>query len=170
MKRTVRIFGAIVEIVSGQAMAWLVLVLMVLTLVEAVSRYALRQPFMIADEIGGYMVVTIIIMGLAYTWKEGRHISIDFLVIKLPPRVRQWLRLAVLVIVIATTLLLIRGNYDFVMTSFEIGRKSETWLRLPLAWPQMVLVIGSVLLLFQLIVEFTKAITAIRTKGRADEH
>ncbi len=171
MRRLARIFETTVEIVSGHGMAWLILVLMAMTLVEAVSRYAIRRPLMIADEIGGYAVVAIIFIGLAYTWKEGRHVSINFVVARIPTQVRKWLRLITVLIVIVTTSLIIKGSYEFVMVSHEIGRKSETSLRLPLEWPQAVLIIGGVLLLFQLIVEFVRTVGALKTGiGTDNEH
>jgi TRAP-type C4-dicarboxylate transport system permease small subunit len=50
------------------------------------------------------------------------------------------------------------------------GTRSGSWIRTPVAWPQITLIIGSVLLFFQLILEIIKAVRAFRLgkEGKAD--
>jgi TRAP-type C4-dicarboxylate transport system permease small subunit len=63
-------------------------------------------------------------------------------------------------VVLATvvSLIMIKAGYDMVWNSSFFGVKSGTWLRIPLKWPQMVLIVGPVLLFVQMIAEVIKAI------------
>ena len=157
MKRFVNFIEAVSVIFGGYLMGLLLLLLMVMILVEVVTRYILQSPLSIAEEIGGYILVTMTVMGLGYTWKEGGHVRVTFVVGRLPKRIKNWLRLATVVIATVVSLLMIKAGYDMVWNSSFFGVKSGTWLRTPMKWPQMVLIVGPVLLFVQMIAEVTKA-------------
>jgi TRAP-type C4-dicarboxylate transport system permease small subunit len=53
------------------------------------------------------------------------------------------------------------GAYKLVSISLMFGTRSTSWLRTPVAWPQMAIVIGAILIFFQLIVEIIKQITKL---------
>lgn len=168
MRRVLHAIEIVSHIVSGHIVGWLIMVLAGIVLVEVVTRYVMLAPLMVADEIGGYLVVAIVCMGLAYTWKEGGHIRIEFVTNRLRPRVRDRLRLATLILAMAVTGLLIKASYGMIAYSVSAGVRSHTWMRVPQAWPEMALMIGAVLLFCQLIVEVVKAAKAVRhTKGEA---
>lgn len=165
MNRLLRAIEILTERVSGQLMAWSIFVLMVLVLVEVVTRYLLNQPLSVAEEYGGYLLVAMTMIGLAYTWKEKGHISVDLLVSRLPERVRLRLRAATLLLAAALTVLLVAAGMRMVSQSFLFGTRSGSWLRTPLAWPQMIVVLGAALLALQLFAEIVTLWRALRSKG-----
>ena len=59
---------------------------MVMLLVEVLTRYILRSPLSIAEEMGGYLLVSITFMGLAYTWKEKGHVRVTLIFSRLPEK------------------------------------------------------------------------------------
>lgn len=156
--KVVRFVEAVSDIVSGHLMGWLIVVLMCMILVEVLTRYVLRSPLSVADEYGGYMLVAMTCIGLAYTWKERGHVRIELLVRKLPDKAQLWLRLITVIMAAVFALVLIEASYELVSDSYIFGRRSGSWLRTPLLWPQMVLIIGSFLLFVQLIAEVIKAV------------
>ena len=163
MKRAKWIIDILSEIVSGHLMGWIVFVLVLVVLVEVVARYFFDSPLRIADEIGAYVVVALTFMGLAYTWKQKGHVKIDFVVIRLNAKARNWLRFITLTIAIAFVLVLIYSTYDLVAYTAKFGMRSETWLRIPLLWPQMVLPLGAVILLSRILVDVIKNIDTLKT-------
>jgi TRAP-type C4-dicarboxylate transport system permease small subunit len=165
MDALLRAVETLTDWVSGWLMAWSIFVLMILVLVEVVTRYLLNQPLSIAEEYGGYLLVAMTMIGLAYTWKEKGHINVDLLFNRLPANLRRRLRLFTLAIALALTALLVAASGALVSQSFLFGTRSGSWLRTPLAWPQMILVLGSALLLLQLIVEFLRQLRALRGEG-----
>jgi TRAP-type transport system small permease protein len=161
MRRFVQVIETVNDFLSGQVQGVLLFLLMCLVLVDVATRYLLQNPLSIAEEYGAYMLVAITCLGLAYTWKEKTHVRIEVLVDKLPLRAQRVLRLITLALAFLFTLFMVPASYQLVSFSFMFGTRSGGWLRTPIAWPQITILIGAILLFFQLIAEIIKAITAL---------
>lgn len=168
MRSFIRFIESLSEVLSGRLQAWIVFFLMVLVLVDVTSRYVLRNPLSIAEEFGGYLLVAITCMGLAFAWKHESHVRVEFLVNKLPPQIRQWLRLFTVVLAFTFTVFMVLACYELVSFSFMFGTRSGSWLRTPIAWPQIPMLIGAFLIFLQLIAEIVKIIGRIHA-GRWEE-
>jgi TRAP-type transport system small permease protein len=162
MRRFVQVIETVNDFLSGQVQGILLFLLMCLVLVDVATRYLLQNPLSIAEEYGAYMLVAITCLGLAYTWKEKTHVRIEVLVDRLPLRAKRVLRLITLLIAFLFTLFMIPASYQLLSFSFMFGTRSGGWLRTPIAWPQITILIGALLLFFQLIVEIIKAVKAIQ--------
>lgn len=158
MRFLVRIIETVTEILSGHVQAWLTFALMVLVMVDVTSRYVMRDPLAIGDEYGGFGLVAITCIGLAYAWKTRSHVRVEFVIRKLPVGLQRWLRLFTLVLAIVFTGFMVYGAYKLVGISLMFGTRSTSWLRTPVAWPQMTIIVGSVLMFLQLIAEIIKHI------------
>ena len=157
MRKLVRIIEAVVSVMSGHVQAWLIFLLMWMVLAEVLSRYIWQSPMAISNEIGGYLLVCITFMGLAYTWKERGHVRVEFIFKMFPLRLRWWVRFITVISALIFALILIKAGYDFIEDSLFFQERSER-LRIPLVWPQLVLVGGAVLLFMQLVAEVIKMI------------
>ncbi len=162
MRKLVTIIETITSVVSGHLPAWTVFVLMVMVLLEVITRYLMQAPLSIADEMGGFMLVGITFVGLAYTWKERGHVSVEIVTNILPPKVKQWARFITLLMALLFCYPLIAGCYELLQDSLLFGSRSGSWMRTPLVYPQALLLIGSVLLFLQLIAEVIKAVFALK--------
>ena len=165
MNRFFRVIERISDILGGYVPAGIVVILMSMVLIEVLTRYILRSPLIIADEMGAYMLVFIAFMGLAYTWKEKGHIRIEFIISRVSVKVRKWLRLVTLGMALAFSPVIVKACYDLVDYSFTFHQRSGTWLMTPLVWPQMALLVGSILVSLQILVEFIKALRVFRVPG-----
>lgn len=163
MRSVIKVIEGISETVSGHLQGFVLCVLMALILVEVATRYVMQNPLSVAEEYGGYMLVAITYIGLAYTWKKRTHVRVEFLIEKMPRKVRLVLRLLTLVLASVFSVFMVVASVQLVQESFAFGDRSGSWLRTPLAWPQMVLILGSVLLFLQLLVEVIKAVHNIQT-------
>jgi len=168
MKRLGRILESIANI-GGYFSGWLVPAMMVLVFVEVFTRYVVRQPLMIADELSAYMLVAISYLAAAYTQKEGGQVRITALVTRLPTRVASWLRLITLSLLFLFALAITHSSYAYMALSFKLGMKSGTWLRVPLQPIQMTVAIGFAILFLVIIVELVRAIRNIRAGKSAEE-
>lgn len=146
-QRVVRFIERVSVLLGGHLMGWLLMVLMFMILVEVLTRYILQSPLSIAEEYGGYMLVAITFLGLGYTWKERGHVRVEWVINALSLKVQSWLRLITLIMATSFALIMIKASYDLVSYSYLFGTRSGSWLRTPLIWPQIVLIIGAVLLL-----------------------
>ena len=70
LQKLIKIIEKLTDIASGRLQALIIFLLMAMLLIEVLTRYVLQSPLSIAEEMGGYLLVSITFMGLAYTWKE----------------------------------------------------------------------------------------------------
>ncbi len=169
MRLLLRIIETVSEILSGHVQAWLTMALMILVMVDVISRYVMQNPLAISDEYGGFCLVAITCIGLAYAWKTRSHVRVEFIIKKLPVRKRQWLRLFTLLLAIVFTGFMVYGAIKLVSISLMFGTRSTSWLRTPVAWPQMTIVIGAILMFLQLIVEIIKQVTKLSAREEEGE-
>ena len=162
MRWLIRIIETTTDIISGHLQAWLTLALMVLVMINVVSRYVMRNPLSIAEEYGGFCLVGI-------TCITRSHVRVEFIVNKLPPRAQNWLRLFTLLLAFFFTGFMIYAAYELVNFSFMFGTRSTSWLRTPIAWPQITIVIGAALMFLQLIVEIIYQIRRIMSPQEEDQ-
>ena len=165
MDRLFRVVVWFSHYISGVLMAWSIFILMLMVLVEVVTRYIISQPLSLADEYGGYMLVAMTMIGLAYTWKEKGHIHVDLIVNRLPSSLQMKFRLVTLVLALVLSLLLVAASWELVSQSFLFGARSGSWLRTPLAWPQMALVLGAVLLVAQIFADIVRLCRGLTADG-----
>ena len=162
-----RFLEKVTTLLSGHLQGWLIFAMMVIVLVDVTSRYVLRNPLSIAEEFGGYLLVTVTVMGLAFAWQTRSHVRVEFLINKLPPAWRRWLRVLTVALAAALAVFMVIAGYQLVAFSFMFGTRSGSWLRTPIAYPQMVIAIGAALLFMQLLVELIKALG--KAAGREKE-
>ena len=169
MQKILRTIETLIRVLSGHVQGWVILFMMCLVLVDVTTRYLLQNPLSIAEEFGGYLLVAITCMGLAFAWQEGSHVRIELLIKKLPARLRQWLRLLTLTMAFVFTLFMLFASYELVSLSFLFGQRSGSWTRTPIAYPQIAILIGAVLLLFQLVAEIFRAARTLKTAKEGRE-
>lgn len=140
-----------------------------LTMAEVISRYVLQNPLILADEFGGYALVAITCLGLAYCALERSHIRITFLVERLPARPASYVRIVTLLLGIAFVATAAWVSWDFLEDSFRRNMRSNSMLMVPLKWPQMALPVGFTLFALVLVAQLVKAIQDLRAGRPADQ-
>ena len=161
LRGIVKVIEKVTDVLSGYLQAGIIFFLMVMLLAEVLTRYILRSPLSVADEMGGYLLVAITFMGLAYTWKEKGHVRVSLLIRRLPDKFGRQLRFITLILATVFTLPLIKACYDLISDSLLFESRSGSWLRTPLAYPQTILLIGAIMLFLQLVAEIIKTIIAM---------
>ena len=164
LQSIIKLIEKVTDVLSGYLQAGIIFFLMVMLLVEVLTRYILRSPLSIAEEMGGYLLVSITFMGLAYTWKERGHVRVTLIYSRLPEKAARTIRFVTLIMATAFTLPLIKACYDLLADSLLFESRSGSWLRTPLVYPQTILLVGAVLLFLQLLAEVLKFLIAMKTK------
>jgi TRAP-type C4-dicarboxylate transport system permease small subunit len=155
--------------ILGYIAGSLVIFIVLLVLVEVISRYVFNRPLMVADEFGSYLLVAVSYLAAAYCWKEKGHVRITVLVSRLPPRVSSWLRLITMLLALIVAIGLSQSAYSYLRTSFRLGMASGSWLNFPLQGPHMTLMIGFTFLSLLLVVQVTRAINKFRGGEKLEE-
>jgi len=156
LSRIVHFLEKVVRIFSRELSALLVLILVIMVMAETISRYFFNSPLMIADEFGAYFLVAIVILGAGDTWSVKGHINIDTFRKMLPDNIQRWIKVFTLLLALIFTPVLIYTSYQLVLFSGKIGMRSESWLRTPLVWPQLFLLLGFSLLFIQIFCDVIK--------------
>ncbi len=154
--------NVIIDKISGKLAAYLVFLTLVLVLSEVFARYFFNRPLQLADEFGGYLLVAITMVGLAYTLREKGHVRVEMVVDRVSAKIRKWIRVVSLSLATLFTPIFIFASYELVAFSHKLGVKSSTWVRMLQEIPQSILIFGAILLLLQLIVMLIKAIKELK--------
>lgn len=152
---------------AGYLGALVLMGIIVLTMAEVVSRYVLRSPLILSDELGGYALVVISCLGLAYCAQGGGHIRITFLVERVG-RASGPLRVAMLALGFVFLSVLAWVCWQFLADSFARNMRSNSLLMMPLKWPQLAMPVGFTLYAVVLLVQLVHAVHELRA-GRGVE-
>lgn len=136
---------------------------------EVVSRYVLRNPLILADEFGGYALVAITFLGLAYCARDGSHIRITFLVERLRVPSANRVRVATLALGVVFIGIAAWVSWRFLGDSFSRDMRSNSMLRVPLKWPQLAMPVGFTLFALVLFAQLVKAVQSLRAGRAADK-
>ncbi len=132
--------------VAAAAGAGVVLLMMSVVGYSVVNRYLLGTPITWTDELSGYLVVALVMLGAAESLRRGDHISVDLITSRLGERgqriAEMWGNIMVLVVAVS---LLISGM-GTIAYSVNFGILSEGYLEVPMWIPQSFLILGAGLL------------------------
>ncbi len=130
----------------------LVLLILVIMLVSVVwqvfSRFILRNPSTITDEISSFSLIWVGLLGAAYAAGKNLHLAIDLIpedVVKKRQNLFNGI-VFVSIAVFAFTVMII-GGFRLVQLSFQFGQTSAT-LEIPLGFIYMVVPISGILICY----------------------
>jgi TRAP-type C4-dicarboxylate transport system permease small subunit len=138
-----------------KTLEWLVIGLLAVLVLDVLwqvfSRYVLRRPSSWTDELATLLIIWVALLGASVAFLQQGHLGVDYLVAKLPPRLRLPSEIIVHVVVgfFAATILIYGGSKLVALTlltqqvSPALGVKmGHVYLALPVS--------GSFILLFSL--------------------
>jgi TRAP-type C4-dicarboxylate transport system permease small subunit len=139
-KRLNRVLEAVLVVLMS------VLVLDVLW--QVISRYLLSSPSSFTDELAGFLLIWVGVLGAAYVAGRKEHLAIDILVQKSPPgRQRILLYLIHALIFLFALSVMVTGGVILMYTRFVLEVKSAA-LQLPLGYVYIVLPISGLIIMF----------------------
>ncbi|MDG1232797.1 MAG: TRAP transporter small permease subunit [Pseudomonadales bacterium] len=145
---------------TGKAIAWLTLVMVVITCVVVAARYLFNFGSIGLQESVMYMHGTVFMLGIAFTLKEQGHVRVDVLYEKFPPRVKIYIDIAGhLLFLIPFSIFILWTSVEYVSFSWSLRESSGQ----PGGLPAVYLVKGliptmAILLLLQGISEILKGV------------
>lgn len=131
---------------GGVLSAGLILVMLAVTTVNVIGRYALGNPFRGAEEFTGYLVVALVMAGAAEAYRRGDHIAIDFIRSTSIPGLKPVGEVLYHLSVLIFALILGRTGWHTASFSRDFESYSAGYLETPMWIPQSALVLGAVLL------------------------
>lgn len=147
----------------GRAACWLVLVAVLVSTLNALSRYAFSVSSNAWLELQWYLFAAIFLLGAGYTLKANGHVRIDLVSARLSPRAQAWIDIAGgLLFLLPMTLLILYFSWPMFVASYASGEVSSDAGGL-VRWPVKALIpAGFALLALQGISEIIKRIAFLR--------
>ncbi len=141
-------FRAKVDVYLERFLIFLMAILVIDVLWQVISRYVLTSPSSFTDELAGYLLIWVGLLGSAYVTGKSEHLAIDILIQKSSEARKKVLALIIntLVALFAVSVLLVGGVW-LVYTRFYLDVNSAA-LRLPLGYVYTVLPFSGLLILY----------------------
>lgn len=115
-----------ISVAVGRAVSWLALVMVVVTFVIVVLRYAFDSGLIWLQESVTWMHAMVFMLGAAYTLQREEHVRVDVFYRNMSARRRGWVNLlGTLLFVFPLSVFFIITSYDYVAASWTIGEVSR---------------------------------------------
>ncbi len=110
----------------GSTISWLSLLMVLVTFVIVVLRYAFDLGWIWLQESVTYMHAALFLIGAAYTLKHEGHVRVDIFYRKFTPRTRAWIDLAgALFLLLPVCLFIFSVSWDYVAQSWALREGSR---------------------------------------------
>jgi TRAP-type C4-dicarboxylate transport system permease small subunit len=135
-----------------KSLEWFLVFLMSILVIDVLwqvfSRYVLNAPSSYTDELAGFLLIWVGILGAAYVAANREHLAIDLLLQRSSPERKYKLEIiiAVCIIIFSVTVLIIGGTW-LAYTRFYLSVQSAA-LGLPLGIIYLVLPISGILITY----------------------
>ena len=132
--------------IAGVLSSLLIFVSFCLMIFAIFQRYFLNTPLKWGDEMLGYLLVAIVMSGVAEALRRGDHVAIDLLTSFFGIKIRALLTYLSYTAVLAFAVIFGISADEVVRFSYGFGSYSPGYLEAPMWIPQSTMIAGSVLL------------------------
>jgi TRAP-type C4-dicarboxylate transport system permease small subunit len=120
-------------------------------LLQVISRYLFKSPLGFTDELAGYLLIWVGLLGAAYATGERQHLAIDLISQKFNPTHRKYLEIGISLCIVAFTVSVLGvGGIWLVYTSFLFGQISAA-MEVPLGFVYLIVPISGILIVYYVI-------------------
>ena len=115
---------------------------------QVFSRYLLSSPSSFTDELAGFLLIWVGVLGAAYVAGRKEHLAIDILVQRSPPARQRSLKFIIHSLIFLFALsVMVTGGAVLVYTRFVLQVKSAA-LQLPLGYVYVVLPVSGLIIMY----------------------
>jgi TRAP-type mannitol/chloroaromatic compound transport system permease small subunit len=112
--------------ITGRAISWLTLLMVVLTVIIVVLRYYFESGSIALQESITYLHGVVFMLGIAFTLQRGGHVRVDIFYRGFSPRKKALVDfIGGLLFLLPVCLLIFIFSWDYVLASWAIGETSE---------------------------------------------
>ena len=135
---------------------WLIIVMMVITVYEVVTRHILQSPSHWPYELSGLLLGPLWLLGGAYVLLVGGHVNLDLLYRRLPRRGQAVIELVTYSLFFLYCILILLGGWDYFWLAFIRHAHSRSVWGPPLAPFWVMIPIGAGLILLTGIAKYIR--------------
>lgn len=104
------------------------IVMLISTILQVLTRYVLQIPMMWTEELARLLAVSVTYLGSVVVWIKRKHIRVDFIEERLPPRVRFYVGVVVNLLMGWFMVTLVIGCYRMTGVTWSVYAASMPWL------------------------------------------
>ena len=104
--------------ITGKAVSWLTLLMVVLVSLDVLLRYLLHISFVAVQEMEWHLFALVFLLGGGYTLRHNAHVRVDVIYQRLGRKARAWIN------IIGTLLFLFPGCFLIISTSIPFVQSS----------------------------------------------
>ncbi|HEB55587.1 MAG TPA: TRAP transporter small permease subunit [Gammaproteobacteria bacterium] len=117
---------------GGRSVAWLTLLMVLLTFIIVVLRYGFDSGWIALQESVTWLHATVFMIGASYALKRDSHVRVDIFYQKFSPRGRALVDLlGSLLLLLPVCLFIFLASWDYVLEAWKIGESSAETGGLP---------------------------------------
>ena len=150
--------------------AVIIVLLTILTGYSVFWRYILGQPITWIDELSGYLVVLMVMVGVSEALRRGDHINVDLLVGRLGETGQRAVAIWSMLAVIGFGVILLVDGINAVLGVYAMGLVSEGYLEISMWIPQSAIILGSVMLIVTAAMSLLRVIAGYPVFDRKANH
>lgn len=137
-----------IDKILERILTFIMSILVIDVLWQVMSRYILASPSSFTDELAGFLLIWVGVLGAAYVTGKKEHLAIDLLIQKSKPERQARLMFTVnTIIALFALFVMIIGGTWLVITRFQFNVSSAA-LQLPLGYVYSVLPLSGILMLY----------------------
>jgi len=131
---------------------WLLVAIMSILVIDVLwqvfSRYVLASPSSFTDELAGFLLIWVGLLGAAYVAGKNEHLAIDLMLQKMKGAKKRRLQIIINTIVgVFALFVMVFGGIWLVYTRFYLNVKSAA-LALPLGYVYLIVPISGLLIMY----------------------
>lgn len=159
--RIMNIIGELELLISGLLFGVIVCIMFL----QIFSRYLLRNPLIWPEELSIMLMVWMVYIGASYTLKKKRHLSLDFIMLKLPEKIANWIYIGTDLAVLIFLFYAVRGAW---LLQPLMARNTTVALRIPTNYYTMAVIVGGILMALYLVYDLSVRLVGLSTRKRGD--
>lgn len=111
---------------TGRMVAWLTLLMVLITFLVVILRYALNMGWIAMQESITYLYALVFLLGTAYTLKHNGHVRVDIFYRTMGPKAKALVNLCgILLLLLPTCIFLFWVSWDYVADSWAVRESSR---------------------------------------------
>lgn len=128
----------------GRALAWVMLVLVLVVFTDVVLRYLFQLTYVWTQELSWYLFSIAYLMGAGYVMLWDEHVRVDILYSRLSPRGKAWLDFVLLwIFFFPSVLMVMYTTWPFFRNALAVYEGSPDPGGIPLRWAlKAVIILG----------------------------
>ena len=147
-----KIYRGMIQITGWTAVAGMILI-MLLTAYEVFMRKMMGQPTIWTNEITGYLLIWVGLLGVVYAYDKRAHVSVDMIYQRLPPYIQTFFDIVTTTGILLFSICVCYFGYKYTSMAYLRGWRHFGMLDVPMIYTRIALAIVGGMLVFQVSID-----------------